>query len=225
MIDATTLDPLWFNAYWPSFRQHAHELLAWGYEDVKASIGQEHEEEEITGFVKEAIEKRLLDRDCPRWCEHYAVHEEEPVQWNKLTGKRRKKTDITFELTTYPRPRYIFEAKRLRSNKSSRESYYFKEGLKRFLQGQYASKYLEAGMISYVQCDTSDMWVERLKAHLYKDAKEKCMLHLKSNVRNEQVVSAFPEEWVSEHRREAGNDIAIYHISFNCCGEKKENAQ
>src|SRR6266567_165943 len=99
MTSDITLDPEWFNAYWPSFRRQTHELLAWGYEGARDEIGQEHEEEDITGLIKEAIQNRLEAFNCPRWCEHYAVHEEEPVPGKGLKGKRRKVTDITIEMT------------------------------------------------------------------------------------------------------------------------------
>src|SRR5207249_8397156 len=135
-----------FNTYWPLFREHVHELLAWGYEDARDKIGQNHEEEEITGFIAEAIQERLSAPDCPDWCGQYALKEDNPVPGRGLTGKRRKVPDFIFELTLPPRPLYIFEAKRLRQHKDFREGYYFgSKGLERFLRGEYASNYLEAG--------------------------------------------------------------------------------
>src|SRR5438128_2213888 len=134
MTSSKTLDPQWFYTYWPSFRQHAHELLAWGYKDARSEIGQVHEEEDITELIKAAIQERLEAFECPRWCEHYTVHEEEPVPGIGRKGKHRKKTDLTIEMTKFPRPRYIFEAKPLREDRNFREGYYFGTGLKRFLQ-------------------------------------------------------------------------------------------
>src|SRR5947209_8149388 len=170
-MNSKTHDPVWFNTYWPPFRQHVHELLAWGYEDARSRITQDHEEEDMTGFIAEAIQERLIASDCPRWCEHYALKENNPVPGKGRTGKRRKVPDFIFELTVPPRPEYIFEAKRLRSNSSFREGYYFHKGLARFLHEEYASKYLEAGMIGYMQCDTSEEWIGRLKKYLEHDAK------------------------------------------------------
>jgi hypothetical protein len=211
-----THDPVWFQEYWPSFRQHVHELLAWGYEDAKSNITPKHEEEEITGFITEAIQNRLVASDCPRWCERYALKENNPVPGKGLTGKRRKVPDFIFELTVPPRPEYILEAKRLRAESSFREGYYFHKGLARFLREEYASRYLEAGMIGYMQCDTSDAWVERLKHYILHDAEHDDKLYLKVFPHDVQVLPTILQEWVSEHTRPTGNDIAIYHILLNC---------
>ncbi|HMH09607.1 MAG TPA: hypothetical protein VK553_02780, partial [Candidatus Nitrosopolaris rasttigaisensis] len=220
MTEIVTLNRLWFDTYWPSFRLHVHELLAWGYEDAISKIGQEHEEEEITGFISEAIQERLISSDCPRWCERYSLKEDNPVPGKGLTGKRRKVPDFIFELTIAPRPWYIFEAKRLRLDKNFREGYYFGKGLERFLREEYASKYLEAGMIGYVQCDTLDNWMGRLKQYLDKDTEKKePKLHLKSYSQDEQVIGTFPKEWVSKHIRETGNEITIYHILLDCASK------
>lgn len=217
-MNSRTLEPEWFNTYWPPFRQHAHELLAWGYEDTRRKIEQNYEEEDITGFIAEAIQERLMAPDCPRWCEHYTLKENNPVPGKGLTGKHRKVPDFIFEYTVPPRPEYIFEAKRLRADKNSREGYYFHQGLARFLRGEYASKYLEAAMIGYMQCDTQEEWIDRLKQYLNKDAKKKtCKLRLKAPPRDEQVSHSIPKEWVSEHIRDTEDGIAVYHIIFDCC--------
>jgi len=215
-MGSQTHNPVWFEEYWPPFRQHVHELLAWGYEDAKRRILQHHEEEEITGFITEAIQNRLVTSDCPRWCERYALKENNPVPGKGLTGKRRKVPDFIFELTVPPRPEYIFEAKRLRTESSFREGYYFQKGLARFLREEYASRYLEAGMIGYMQCDTSNEWIERLKRYLQHDAEHDGKLNVKLSLYDVQVFPAIFQEWVSEHTRPTGNDIAIYHILLNC---------
>ena len=216
-----TLDPQWFNAYWPPFRSHIYELLSWGYEDAKDRIGQNHEEEEITGFIAEAIQERLMAPECPRWCEHYALKEDNPVPGQGRTGKRRKIPDFIFEHTIYPRPTYIFEAKRLRQNKNFRENYYFSKGLERFLHGEYATKCLEAGMIGYVQCDTPDKWQDRLKHYLDRDAeKDACKYYLKSYPKDESSGDIFAKKWVSEHARRVGANIVIYHILLDCLNQQ-----
>jgi hypothetical protein len=50
-------------------------MYVYGYEDANGIIMHYHEEEEITGFITEAIQNRLVTVDCPRWCEHYALQE------------------------------------------------------------------------------------------------------------------------------------------------------
>lgn len=220
-MNSITQDQEWFNMYWPAFRRHVHELLAWGYEDARRRIGADHKEETITGFIAEAIQERLEATDCPRWCEQYALKENNPVPGAGLTGKDRKVPDFIFEHTVPPRPQYIFEAKRLRPDRKYREAYYFNSGLKRFLTEKYASKYREAGMICYIQCDTRDKWIHRLKEYLNKDqANGNDELRLRSPLRDEQISQAITNEWVSEHVRDGGHEIAIYHITFDCCSSE-----
>jgi len=48
-----------WNTYDQSFREDAHQLLAWGYQDARRLITPDREETEITGFIAEAIEARL----------------------------------------------------------------------------------------------------------------------------------------------------------------------
>lgn len=226
MTNRLTLNPQWFEAYWHPFRRHVHELLAWGYQDARCKFTQDHEEEEITGFIAEAIQERLESPICPRWCEHYALKENNPVAGKNLTGKHRKVPDFIFELTKYPRPEYIFEAKRLRSHRNFREKYYLEKGLKRFLQEEYASKYLEAGMIGYVQHDTVDDWIARLKRLLHEDlGKEDGPLTVKSLTHDELIVRTIPKEWLSSHMRASGHEITIYHIMFDCCSPEASNQQ
>src|SRR5260370_34490155 len=181
------LDDKWSDRYWPEFRLHVHKLIAWGYEDARSRIRQDHEEEEITGFIAEAIQKRLSFPSCPRWCQRYTLKEDNPVPGKGLTGKRRKVPDFIVELTVPPRPEYIFEAKRLRTESSFREGYYFQKGLARFLREEYASRYLEAGMIGYMQCDTSNEWIERLKRYLQHDAEHDGKLNVKLSPYDVQV--------------------------------------
>jgi len=216
MMGDRTLEPAWFRKYWPPFREHVHELLAWGYGDAKKRIRYHHEEEEITGFITEAIQNRLATAGCPRWCKYYALKENNPVPGKGLTGKRRKVPDFIFELTIPPRPEYILEAKRLRTDSNFRESYYFQKGLARFLREEYAVRYLEAGMIGYVQCDTSNAWIERLKEYLKHDTEHDGKFKVKTLLHEVQVFPAIPQEWISEHTRPTGYDIAIYHILLDC---------
>jgi hypothetical protein len=47
------------SSYDYGFRRDAHQLLAWGYQDALAEIHCNLQEEEITGLIVAAIEKRL----------------------------------------------------------------------------------------------------------------------------------------------------------------------
>ncbi len=93
-------------------------------------------------------------------------------------------------------------------------------GLRRFLREEYASKYLEAGMIGYVQCDTTGLWMDQLKRCILDDAKKKCELRLVSSPQNAQIYNAIPEEWSSVHVRDSGKEIAIYHMLLDYCSKE-----
>ena len=48
-----------WDTYDQSFREDAHQLLAWGYQDARQLITSDREETDITGFITEAIQARL----------------------------------------------------------------------------------------------------------------------------------------------------------------------
>ncbi len=209
----TTHHSTWFDQYWPSFRRDVHQLIAWGYEDAKDKILWDNEEPDITGFIVEAIQDRLRSPSCPSWCDRYSLKENNPVPSKGRKGKHRKMPDIIIESTVSPRPEYIFEAKPLRKKGYRERVYLSKEGLQRFIEGDYASRYLEAAMIGYVRCDTVAVWVGRLKKAIDKD---EIALMLRSPQQEVQVIDAFQNEWMSEHERLSGENIRIYHIILNC---------
>src|SRR5579885_85887 len=134
----------WTTRYWNAFRYHAHQLIAWGYEDAYPELVQCWEETDITGCISEAIDARLEAPRRPPWCDHYDIREESPVPSKTLRGKRRKRTDITIVCTKGKRAKFIFEAKPLRPHSSYREALYVgPDGLQRFLRGEYAERYQE----------------------------------------------------------------------------------
>ncbi len=113
-----------------------------------------------------------------------------------------------------PRPKYIFEAKRLRKNGYPIGKYVGEDGLQCFVQGVYASQYPEAAMIGYVQSDIASYWESELERSFYKDVNND--LRIIQLLHKAQVLSSMTDVWVSEHEREAGNLIAVYHIFLNC---------
>src|SRR5438067_2223501 len=114
MDHTPSLDPAWSN-YLVAFRRDAHQLLVWGYEDARPLIKPDHEEEEITGFIAEAIDRRLDDPATPDYWDRYDIREEPRVRNSGKTGKRRKRLDIIVRSSAMkPRPEFMFEAKRLK---------------------------------------------------------------------------------------------------------------
>ena len=115
-----------------------------------------------------------------------------------------------------PRPKYYFEAKRLR-NQQSIKDYLGEDGLQCFLTGRYAQESDEAGMFGYIQCDNISTWVERLQLAIDQDCHDKNELLLLSPQCDIQVVDAFPQEWMSKHDRHIGKSILIHHLLLNYC--------
>ncbi len=212
----------YFVPFLPEFREHAHLLVHWGYEDARHRIQRpentkDKEEPSITGFLAEAIEDRLNAPEQSSWCKHYSVHDDPPIKTKGRSGKYRLRVDLIIKSTSTGRPQYVFEAKRLKKNKHQVSGYTGLDGMGCFISGDYASRYAEAGMLGYVQSDGLAEWKDKVKSKIDRDAKK---LSLTGSQRDEQVIDAFPLEWVSEHNRNSvGRSITIYHILLDCCVE------
>ena len=213
------LDATYVDEYRSAYREHVHTLLAWGYADSRSKILVKYDEPAITGFIAEAIQDRLDAPDSPSWCDQIAIKDDPPIPGGGRTGRRRWRPDLIFEsVEKRPRPKYHFEAKRLRKqlNKSI-EAYLGVEGLQCFLSGRYASESDEAGMLGYVQCDDVNTWMDRLRSMIDQDCQSKNELFLLSPQCTVQVVDAFPLEWVSKHKRSTGRGIIVHHILLDYC--------
>ncbi len=213
----TNLDEAYVDEYWSTYRQHVHTLLAWGYADSRNRVQAQHDEPAITGFIVEAIQARLDAPDSPPWCNQIVVKDDPPIPGGGRTGRKRWRPDLIFEsVERRPRPKYHFEAKRLRKQQSIND-YLGEDGLHCFLSGRYAYESDEAGMLGYIQCDNISSWVERLQLAIAQDSQGKNEFLLLSPQRNIQVVDAFPQEWMSKHGRHTGKNIVIHHLLLDYC--------
>lgn len=204
--------PDW-TVYETYFRRDALQLLAWGHEDARPKILNDLEEPDITGFISEAIDKRLMSFRTPARFDRYALKEENPVPGEDRTGKRRRRLDIVIERAQRgPRPRYVFEAKRLHRSGHTIKTYCGEKGLLRFIQGKYATEYPEAAMVGYIQSDTPAHWIEKLTEAFAEDHE----LRISKDLNKEIVLESLTETWVSEHTRENLNPITLYHIMLVC---------
>jgi len=203
------------SSYDYGFRRDAHQLLAWGYQDALPQIHCDLQEEEITGLIVEAMEKRLDSPSTPEKFDRYSVDEEKPIAVEGRKGKKRRRLDlVVVSGHSRPRPKYIFEAKRLRKNGYPIGKYVGEDGLQCFVKGVYASEYSEAAMIGYIQSDVASYWESELKRSFDEDLHNNlCIIRLLQKV---QVLSSISDAWFSEHKRTEGSSIAIYHIFFNC---------
>ena len=210
---AENLNSFTLDAYNNKFRQDAHQLVAWGYKDALSQIYSDLVEEEITGLIVEAIEKRLDDPYTPERFERYSIDEEKPIAVEGRKGKRRRRLDLVVVSGYFrPRPKYIFEAKRLRKNGYPIGKYVGEGGLQCFVQGVYASEHPEAAMIGYLQSDDAIYWETELNRS-FKDSSDLCIKQL---LQKAQVLFSMPDVWTSEHEREDNDPIVIYHIFLDC---------
>lgn len=204
--------PDW-TVYETYFRRDALQLLAWGHEDARSQILDDLEETEITGYISEAIDKRLMSFTTPARFDRYALKEDNPVPGEGRTGKRRRRLDITIERAQHgPRPRYVFEAKRLHRSSHTIQGYCGKEGLLRFVQGTYAGEYPEAAMVGYLQSDTPAYWIEKLTEVFARDHE----LRISKALSKDVVLDSLVDTWVSEHTREQLDPITLYHVMLVC---------
>lgn len=206
------LEEAYIDEYWSAYRRHVHTLLAWGYADSRHRVQVDDEEPAITGFIAEAIQDRLDDPNSPDWCDTIDIHDDPPIPGGGRTGRGRWRPDLIFKSTERrPRPMYHFEAKRLREQGSGKE-YLGEAGLGCFISGKYASGSDEAGMLGFVQCDDTGIWVARLQSAIDQDLQNKNELLLLPPQRKMQIIGAFHQEWISKHGRKIGGNIIVHHI-------------
>ncbi len=218
MTTDETRNAIW-REYALSFREDAHQLLAWGYLDARNRIRPDQEETEITGYIAEAIQARLDSPDIDeRFFWYYHLKEDNPVAGEDRTGKRRVRMDIIIECSLRPRyqsrPQYIFEAKRLCRPNQTLGDYLNDEGILRFLQGRYASHCPEVAMVGYVQTDTVNYWTIALAQRFDRDSANH--FRITEKLSQISIVPHLTDEWVSKHRRESEMPIAIFHLFLDC---------
>lgn len=202
-----------------SFRKHVRLLIAWGLDSAIEQIRQTEKEEDITGFLFDAIDELLcLERE--KWCKHYDVHNERPISSKERAGNSRREVDLIIKfVTSRYKPEYVFEAKPLNYLKyHQRESNYINESaLQRFIRGEYAeftARYPEVAMLGYVLSDTPEQWRDRLKLAI---AENQVTLRLISSQVDVVTIANFPYEWTSEHERESSDrHVKVYHLLLNC---------
>lgn len=160
--------PAWLSeTYWSAFRRDVFTLIQLGHQRLASENLSTAAEEHITGELSRAIEALLDEPHAPDWFNSYAIHEEPRLHSSHRKGKRRQRMDIRIECSDQrPRPHYEFEAKRLSGGKFKCSHYVGPEGLGAFLTGEYAARWLEAGMLGYVQSESIDHWEQALACRI-----------------------------------------------------------
>jgi len=209
-VTGARVDPRW-RSFNRRFIGDVHRLLALGYADVRGQVRDDHEEEDITGLIVQAIKAR---QDLGQFT-RYFVAETAPEQSNGRMGKRRRELDILMECSSgAPRPHFIFEAKRLRAPGHSIGEYVGEEGLLCFIRGYYASDCKVAGMVGYVQSHAPDRWSGELSRKFRTDTDG--VLRAMGGPTRVAIDQDLQHEWRSEHIRDDGTPIRIYHVFLVC---------
>lgn len=213
-MKTTQPDMEYFGEYPRYFRMHAHKLIAWGYQDALCRITSNNEyETNITGFIAEAIDDRFKT-NSPTWLSHYFIKDDPPIRKEGSSGRSRPRPDIIIQANFKGRPEYTFEAKRLRVNGYGTDKYVGEDGIGCFVNCLYAKTYNEAAMLGYVQSESIVSWKNKVKEAISSGAKSLCLI---SKQEDKTIISDFPLEWTSEHKREQiGRSIVMHHILLDC---------
>ncbi len=205
--------------YQAAFLRHVHQLLQLAYESLTPSEYQTAEEDDITGDLCKHM--RHLTEEAPkaRWMRRYSIHDQDPENDVKSAktgkprkGKRRPKVDIRLVSTLSPKTqRFCIEAKRLYRSDSVNE-YVNESGVGAFISGEYACNDVYGGMLGYIQTDSLESWLPKLKAKIRHD--QSTAAHY-TKMWASQLFSGGPASChQSRHRRENGTDIVLFHVMF-----------
>jgi hypothetical protein len=205
--------------YQEIFRVRVHQLLAWAYTEIKDKQKlNEMDEPSITGLIAEAIDRKLQDPNIPQGYQHYYVGDQTPVTPNGELGNKRLKLDIRIGSTDIrPNPRFVFEAKCLKTGTSTIGKYVGKEGMGAFLSGEYSQGNPEAAMLGLIQNKDVKYW----HAELYRSFDEDKQffnpkLKIKKCLSNSAVIIEIKDELESVHLRNDDTIIRIFHIFLIC---------
>lgn len=197
--------------YIEAFIRRAHEVLAAGYEQMKAAAYQSREEDEITGDLKVAMNRFLSEIEAG-WARSLFVHEQVPVNTpgepgsNRRVGKSRPKIDLQFVANASGGfHHFSWEAKRL-GNHHPVSGYLGKDGLGCFLSGAYAAEVDFGGMLGYIQSEDVEAWTGRIQKRLHEDG-----------LAWSTVGSPTPTRRAVHRRQNPMKTIAIYHTLLSFC--------
>jgi hypothetical protein len=201
-------------SYRTSLVNRSHHVLKMGYDLVDPVSLAASEEEVITGRLTKAMQDALEDLEAPLWAKNFSAVEETRVNDSEREGKRRLRIDIeVIEHKRGPRPRFRFEAKRLRDSDSRRE-YLGHDGLGCFLDGRYAASDPDAGMLGYVQEGKAADHVVKIADYLLRDP-VRFGVSQDGGWKEHRLVNGLQTYASSHQRTGALPDIVIFHTLLN----------
>lgn len=206
------------------FRRHCHQLIAAGYERIRAEQHCESEEDLITERLKEAVKAAQRERSLPRWADRYFITDQAPVSGPGRDGKARPKIDIEIE-SSQPRhrPVFHFEAKRLRQDDTHSVSEYVgPAGLGSFLTELYARCGRESGMLGYVQSESPQHWADAIHEKLTKAPKGTYCLAEDGAWAPTRLLPTLKHTYSTRHRRPTLGNLTVYHTLLSFRSEENE---
>lgn len=198
--------------YRRAFLRNCHRWLAAGYALLDVASLSTAQEPAITGELVRAMKETRLQADAPTWMIRMYVTDDPPVNAPGRLGKQRRRVDIEFERSergvTY---QFHCEAKRLYRSDSVVE-YLGTEGLGMFLAGEYARTEDFGGMIGYVQSESPDKWIGRLKVALT-NGSAKYAVQDDRGLQPAGLGPELPQIYQSTHQRTTiGRPILVFHM-------------
>lgn len=208
---ALGLSDAW-DLYRDAFRLHAHQLLAWAYGDVRPSLHPGLDEPSITGLLGDAMQARLDSPEISVEYDRYVVGDQVPVSPSGQLGNDRLRLDLCLIRTQVrPRIRYIFEAKRLRTNGFSIGKYVGQSGMGDFIECRYGADCPEAAMVGLFQDKNAAYWHRELHRIF-----DEGSLEILEKLQPALVLDSFPNELQSVHQRKEAGPIHLFHIFLDC---------
>ncbi len=217
-----TLTREW-DIYLTQLREDAHLLLAWGHADARSKLPTARDEYDLTGFLSDAMDRRIDNPLTPERFSRYSVHNERPISPKNESGKDRLRLDIQIELCgVRPKRCYTFEVKRLRddakaSSSDSLAHYLGDNGVGRFVAGKYDRESGEAAMLGCIQARTPEFWLE-LIARAFEDdtGSGQGRFNIVEGFQRCSIISELSDEASTIHRRANGSTIRLLHVFVGC---------
>ena len=207
-----------WEVYLDSIREHSHQLLAWGYADVRAHLHSDLAEPAITGLVCQAMQQRIYHPNTPDRYLHYAIGDQAPISPGGELGIDRLRLDISVRRTGIRREIvYAFEAKRLRTGSFTIGKYVGDGGMGDFIECRYAVGCPEGAMIGLWQDKDAAYWRQQLENTFDTDRRAATpKLGFATHLAAAAVIASIPDEWRTTHRRTDGTSIDLNHIFLDC---------
>jgi hypothetical protein len=205
----------------PQYRQRfivdAHVIIAEGYAQLDPGALVSKQEPAISGMIVTQSRVWLSDPRSPEWSRNYFVTEEKYEDNSSLDGMDRPRIDIHIESSeARPRPRFVFEAKRLYRGDSVAE-YVGEKGLGAFRDGRYGGDSLAAGMLGYVQNGSVDDSVSKVCSKLERERSSHGLAATGRVWTEQELDSRLGTTRRSRHARTGLAPIDVYHSFLKCC--------